>query len=242
MSKNNSQRLITYADIQTFELRGAAVMAMPAGKQRWSAAMELCQQIMEAEPQAFDVAKGWIKSNMSYMPVVAFFEPFGTWVMRHWSLSPVGEQKWLKLGEMLAASSVEVSPYSMKAIAIYTVLRAQVPAPQRDSQPIPHIEVDERLQTDEAKAVLSILERLEIPVKGKGIRQVLNTTTTPWGYASNAALSYTAKCVGNILGITEKWHVFEQACGVKNLQSKASKEPIEVKQALEKAGYFDFDR
>ncbi len=241
MSKNNSQRLITYADIQTFELRGAAVMAIPAGEQRWSAAMRLCQQIMEAEPQAFDVAKGWIKNNVSYMPVVAFFEPFGAWVMRHWSLSPVGKQKWFKLGEMLAASSVDVSLYSMKAIAIYTVLRAQVPAPQRDSQPIPHIKVDEQLQTDEAKAVLSILERVEIRVKGE-VKKVIDTSTTPWSYASKAALSYTAKCVGNILGITEKWHVFEQACGVKNLQNKQSKEPIEVKRALEKAGYFDFDR
>ena len=130
----------------------------------------------------------------------------------------------------------------MKAIAIYTVLRAQVPAPQRDSRPTPHIEVDERLQTDEAKAVLSILERVKIQVKGKGIKKVIDTTTTPWSCASRAALRYTAKCVGNILGITEKWHVFEQACGVKNLQSKELNEPIEVKRALEKAGYFDFDR
>lgn len=102
--------------------------------------------------------------------------------------------------------------------------------------------VDERLQTDKAKDVLSVLEGVSIQVKGKGMRRVLDTSTVPWSYASKAALRYVAKCVGNILNIQERWHVFEEACGVKNLQTLNGKEPLEVSNALIAAGYSDFDR
>lgn len=103
------------------------------------------------------------------------------------------------------------------------------------------LEIPECLQTGEARAVLSVLEGVSVKVKGKGTCRVLDTTTSPWSYASKAALHYVAKCVGNILNIQERWHVFELACGVKNLRSVDRKEPIEVYNALIAAGYTEFD-
>lgn len=102
--------------------------------------------------------------------------------------------------------------------------------------------VDSRLQTDEAKRLLAILENVKVQVARKGELQALNTKTTPWSYASKGTLRYIAKCAGNILNIHDKWHVFELAAGAKNLQQSNGKEPIEVSNALKKAQYKDFDR
>lgn len=79
-------------------------------------------------------------------------------------------------------------------------------------------------------------------VRGKGEMQALNTETTPWSYASKGTLRYVAKCVGNILSIPEKWHVFMKATGAKNLQQCRGKEPQEVYEALKKEGYKEFDK
>lgn len=113
------------------------------------------------------------------------------------------------------------------------------PAPQQTAATF---YVDDRLQTEKARAVLSVLENVVVEVKGKGKCQVLNTTTEPWGFASKAALRYAAKCAGNILHITDKWHIFEMACGVKNLQSADENEPKAIQDALKNAGYMDFDK
>lgn len=232
----------TFDDIRQYELLGAAAMAMPVGAQRWNAILALCRLIKNTEPAAFEVAEDWIKCELGRLPIIAYTEPFGEWWLRHYNLNPIRKEWWLRLNGILGDSEAAVSWYADKAIGIYVVLRAQVPNDYIASDGGTLFHVDGRLQSDEAKKVLSVVEGVAIQVKGKGVQKVIDTSTTPWSYASKAALRYTAKCVGNILGITEKWHVFEQACGVKNLQSKELNEPIEVKQALEKAGYSDFDR
>jgi hypothetical protein len=100
--------------------------------------------------------------------------------------------------------------------------------------------IDERLQTDEAKKLLSIVEKVIVKVQGKGMLPMIDTTQTPWVPASRAALRAVAEVVGSILLIDDNWNIFEQACNVKSLQSAPQKRFFDMENALNKAGYKNF--
>ena len=101
----------------------------------------------------------------------------------------------------------------------------------------PVFEIDEQLQTPEAKKLLSLLEQQEVKVKGKGVIPVIDTTQTPWRYASRIVLRYVAEVVGKNLNIQNRWRVFERACNIKNLQGSPEKRFYEIENVIERAGY-----
>lgn len=97
--------------------------------------------------------------------------------------------------------------------------------------------IDVQLQTPEAKKLLALLEQQKVKVKGKGFIPVIDTTQTPWGFASRAALRYVAEVVGKNLNIQNNWRVIERAFGVKSLQGSPEKRFYEIENVIERAGY-----
>lgn len=235
MSNDTSQRQTTFADIRDYELQGAAVMAQPTGAQRWGAIMELCQRIKDTEPQAFEVAADWIEGELEDTPIVTYAEPFGEWWRRHYNCNPVMMARWRALVDLMGKTEVEVSIYAPMAIGIYVVLRLNVP--KEYAEPRKTTFVDEQLQTPEAGKFLKALEGETIQIHGKGWVKLIDTSTTPWSYASMGTLKQIVEYAQICLGLTYPWKVFEDAFGVKNLQQAKGKECIEVENALEKAGF-----
>ena len=231
MSNNSSQRQTTFADIRDYELQGAAVMAQPAGAQRWGAILELCQRIKDTEPQAFEVAADWIEGKLRDAPIVAYAEPFGEWWRRLYNLNPIRKSGWLRLEAILSDSEAVVSfPYAQEAIGIYVALRAQVPATYAESQPVPQrgkaskeaakpahrstqvqpFAIPDYLQTERAESILQAVEGLT----GRRGQRVLDRSCTPWGYSSYTDWGEVGESLCKKLGLAMNWQDWANLVGV----------------------------
>lgn len=227
--------MISISDFQCYEIMGNAAMGLPCGESRWKSILELCGRMKEAEPQAFEVADDWINRTLSDVPLIPFAEPFGEWWRQHYNCNPVMMARWRALVDLMGKTEVEVSVYAPMAIGIYVVLRLNVP--KEYAEPRETTFVDEQLQTPEARRFLEALEGETIQIHGKGWVKLIDTSTTPWCYASMGTLKQIVEYAQICLGLTYAWKVFEGAFGVKNLQQAKGKECIEAKKALKKAGF-----
>lgn len=227
--------MINWSDILDYEIMGNAAMGLPCGESRWKSILELCRSMKEAEPKAFGVADDWINRTLSNMTLIPFAEPFGEWWRSHYNYNQVMMARWKELVDLMGKTEVEVSIYAPMAIGIYVVLRLNVP--KEYAEPRKTTFVDEQLQTPEAGRFLKALEGETIQIHGKGWVKLIDTSTTPWSYASMGTLKQIVEYAQICLGLTYPWKVFEGAFGVKNLQQAKGKECIEVNKALEKAGF-----
>ena len=225
MSNDTSQRLTTFADIREYELQGAAVMAQPAGAQRWGAIMELCQRIKDTEPQAFEVAADWIEGKLRDAPIIAYTEPFGKWWFRHYDLNPIRRAGWRGLEAILWNSEADISFYAIKAIGIYVALRAQVPATYAESQPAPQRDraSDTELLTEDERETLERLtpffDALEsqppVRIQSKGEVQLLNRGSVgSWQFATQALCAFVAKKMGEYLPSGEGYRFMQKLTGI----------------------------
>lgn len=99
--------------------------------------------------------------------------------------------------------------------------------------------IPDNLRTQEANQLLSVIEKVSIEVKGKGLLPLLDRTTLPWRYASRAGLRAVAEVTrGLIIGV--EWHDFEIACDFKSLQSAPERRIAELEKALDDAGYKNY--
>lgn len=220
----------TFNDIRQYELLGAAAMAMPVGAQRWDAILALCRLIKNTEPTAFEVAEDWIKGELENLPIIAYAEPFGEWWRRHYNLNPIRKAGWLRLNDILGGCKAAVSWYADKAIGIYVVLRAQVPATYAESQPAPQREggnmeaaqpahrstlvqpfvIPYYLQTERAEAILQAVEQLT----GRNGQRVLDRSCTPWGFSTYTDWGEVGESLCKKLGLAMNWQDWANLVGV----------------------------
>lgn len=227
--------MINGNDILVYEILGKKAMGLSCGESQRHGIIGLCKRIKEAEPQAFEVADDWINRTLSDMPTIPYAEPFGEWWRSHFNCNPIMKERWRRLVGLMGETEVEVSLCAPMAIGIYVVLQRYV---QMEYVETKKVYVDVQLQTPEARRFLEALEGETIQIHGKGLKKLIDTSTTPWSYASMGTLKQIVEYAQSCLGLTYPWKVFEGAFGVNNLQQAKGKECIEVKKALEKA---DFD-
>lgn len=226
--------MINGNDILVYEKLGEKAMGLSCGESQRHCIIGLCKRIKDTEPQAFEVAGDWINRTLSDMPTIPYAEPFGEWWRSHFNCNPIMMARWSGLVGLMGETEVEVSLCAPMTIGIYVVLQRYV---QMEYVETKKVSVDKQLQTQEARKFLKALEGETIQIHGKGWVKLIDTSTTPWSYASMGTLKQIVEYAQICLGLTYPWKVFEGAFGVKNLQQAKGKECIEVKKALEKTGF-----